>query len=145
MLSASACYAVKALAYLASGRPASISVRDVAEATGIPSAYLAKIVNQLARKGLVVTQRGVGGGVAAAPGRPLAALTLHDLCVALDDPIVEQRCLIGQVECSDERACPAHAFWSPQRERLLHFLRRTTVRDVARFETGKPAKGRSRR
>jgi Rrf2 family protein len=145
MLTPPVCYATKALAHVVTAGEQTVSVRDIARATGIPAAYLAKIVNQLARKGIVSTQRGVGGGVTSAPGRALERVTLHELCKALDDPVVEDRCLIGQTECSDERACPAHAFWSPQRRRLARFLQKTTLGAVAAFEAARGAPNRSRR
>lgn len=138
MLSPQVCYAAKALAHVVSCGEGALSVKDIAKATGIPNAYLAKIVHRLARKGLVATRRGVGGGVTGGRARPLPLVTLHDLCVALDDPIVDHRCLIGETECSDARACPAHAFWSPQRTRMTEFLARTTLGEVARFEARPP-------
>ena len=132
MLTGAACYAAKAMAHLAKSQDASILVREIAEATEIPGAYLAKIVNTLSRKGFVVTQRGVGGGVGLA--RDPAEVTLYELCAALDDPIVETRCMLEQTECSDERACPAHAFWVAHRDKEVEFLRRTTIQDMASFE-----------
>ena len=132
MLTGAVCYAAKALTHLAKSRDASILVREIAEAADIPAAYLAKIVNTLSRKGFVVTQRGVGGGVGLA--RNPAEVTLFELCEALDDPIVETRCLLEQTECTDERACPAHTFWVAQLDKEVEFLRRTTIQDMASFE-----------
>jgi Rrf2 family protein len=133
MLNQATGYAVCALAYIAAsgGKPA--LVKAVAEACGVPAAYLAKIVNILARRKLVVTQRGVGGGVSLA--RPPQDITLHELCNALDDPIVQPRCLLGNAECSNDRACPAHDFCTTHRARLAEFLQRTTIADIAAFET----------
>lgn len=132
MLSGAVCYAAKALAHLAANSERALLVRQVAEATGIPGPYLAKIVNTLARRGFVTTQRGVGGGVSLA--RSAEEVTLLDLCVALDDPIVETRCLLEQTPCSDVRACPAHEFWVVHREKEIAFLERTSVADIAAFE-----------
>ncbi|MFV1958186.1 MAG: Rrf2 family transcriptional regulator [Planctomycetota bacterium] len=134
MLGGAVCYAAKALTHLASCPEGSALVREIAEAAGVPGPYLAKIVNILSRKGFVSTQRGVGGGVslARAPG----VVTLYDLCVALDDPIVETRCMLAREECSDLRACPAHEFWGAHREQEIAFLRCTTIADMAAFEAG---------
>jgi len=132
VLTQAVCHAARALSYLASHGREAVLVRDLADRTGIPGPYLAKIVNQLSRKGLVQTQRGVGGGVA--PLRDPATLTLYDLCVALGDPIVETRCLLANATCSDERACPAHGFFVGHREKELEFLRSTTLADLAAFE-----------
>ena len=141
MLTGAVCYAAKAMAHLARSQDVSVLVREIAEATGIPGAYLAKIVNTLSRKGFVTTQRGVGGGVGLA--RDPAAVSLHELCVALDDPIVEVRCMLEQTECSDERACPAHEFWVAHRDKEVEFLRRTSIQDLANFEADQEQRNRS--
>jgi Rrf2 family transcriptional regulator, iron-sulfur cluster assembly transcription factor len=140
MLGQAVGYAATALGYIATagGRP--LLVREIAEACDIPAAYLAKIVNSLRRQGLVDTQRGVGGGVTLA--RPANQITLLDLCKAMDDPIVENRCMLANAECSEDRACPAHKFWAAHRGRAIEFLGKTTVADLAAFEArqrlGKP-------
>jgi Rrf2 family iron-sulfur cluster assembly transcriptional regulator len=125
-------YAASALGYLALAGDRPVLVREIAEACDIPAAYLAKIVNSLRRLGLVDTQRGVGGGVTIA--RSPDQISLLELCRALGDPIVERRCMLGTAQCSEERACPAHAFWSEHRQRAVEFLTATTVADFAAFE-----------
>ena len=133
MLSQAVGYAGSALGCVAtmSGKP--VLVREIAAACEIPAPYLAKIVNTLARRGLLRTQRGVGGGVVLS--RPAQEISLFDVCEALDDPVVENRCMLGTHECTDERGCPAHCFWKEHRQREVEFLRSTTVADLAAFET----------
>ena len=133
MISQASGYAATALGFIAARGGKSAQVRVVAEACDIPSAYLAKIINALSHKGLVVTQRGVGGGVLLA--RPPQDIPLRDICVALDDPITEPRCMFGYAECTEDRACPALQFCSSHRQKLAEFLQRTTVADIAAFET----------
>lgn len=130
MLSQPVSYGITALSFLACCGSRPLLVREIAEGTDLPSPYLAKIVNLLSRKGLVKTRRGVGGGVALAI--PAAQITLYDVCVALDEPAIQPRCLLGHEECSDERACSAHAFWSVQRALLIDFLKSTSVADASR-------------
>ena len=113
-------------------------VKDIAERCGIPAAYLAKIVNALARKGIVVTQRGIGGGVTLA--RDPRGMSLLELCEAMDDPITQVKCFLGNAACSDERSCPAHKFWTGHRDREIAFLRSTTVADIALFERDRQVK-----
>lgn len=133
MLSQAAGYATSALGYLATAGGAPMLVKEIAEACGIPGPYLAKIVNTLRRVGLVQTQRGVGGGVTLA--RRPQEITLYQIAELLGDPICEPRCMLGVSECSDERACPAHKFWAQHRSETVAFLMRTTIADVAAFET----------
>jgi Rrf2 family protein len=143
MLSQSAGYATSALGCVAAmgGKPA--LVKDLAEACGIPQAYLAKIVNLLARRKLVLTQRGVGGGVSLS--RPPQEITLFQICRALDDPAVQPRCMLGNAECTEDRACPAHRFCVSHREKLEEFLNSTTIADIAAFETRRRWRAANRR
>lgn len=133
MMSQAVGYAATALGYVAAAGGKPVLVKEIADAAAIPAPYLAKIVQSLARKGLVLTQRGVGGGVTLA--RAPQDITLFEICEALDDPSVQSRCMMGVAECSDERACPCHRFWTGQRARHIEFLQATTVSDIAAFET----------
>lgn len=132
MLSQAVGYAALALGAIAANRHKPILVKDLAETCGIPAPYLAKIINTLARKGIVSTQRGIGGGVSLAvdPER----LSLLELCRAMDDPITQIRCFLGNATCSDERSCPAHRFWTAQRAQVFAFLEEMTVADIAAFD-----------
>lgn len=133
MLSQAVGYAASALGHIAAAGGKPVLVKEIADAARLPAPYLAKIVQVLARKGLVATQRGVGGGVSLA--RPADQITMFEVCVALDDPVVEFRCMLGTAECSDEGACPAHKFWTVQRGKFHEYLHTMTIADVAAFET----------
>lgn len=133
MLSQGVGYAVTALGYIAAAGGKPVLVREIAESGSIPAPYLAKIINALSKRGIVLTQRGVGGGVTLA--RPATEINLFDLCAALDDPVVHPMCMLGNAECSDDRACPAHKFWSGARQKVYDFLQATSVADIAAFES----------
>jgi len=133
MLGQAAGYATTAMGYLATAAGRPLLVKEIAEACDIPAPYLAKIINALRRVGLVTTQRGVGGGVTLA--KPPESIPLYSVAELLGDPICKKRCMLGVAECSDERACPAHRFWTQHRGEALDFLRSTTIADFAAFET----------
>ena len=133
MLSQASGYAATALGFVASagGRP--LLVKEIAKEAEIPAPYLAKIIQALSRKGLVNTQRGIGGGVTLAkdPGE----ISLYDVCSALDDPITQTRCMLGTAQCSDDRACPAHKFYSAHRNRQIEYLHGMSIAAIAEFES----------
>jgi len=85
-LSSASRHAVCALAYLA-GRPAGACERrrDIARASGMPDAYLMKILSHLARAGLLYAARGPGGGYGLA--RPAREITLLAIIEAAEGPI----------------------------------------------------------
>ena len=66
MLSQASGYAASALGFVACSESKSVLVKEIAEATAIPAPYLAKIVQVLSKRGIVRTQRGIGGGVTLA-------------------------------------------------------------------------------
>ena len=129
MLSQASGYASTALAYIAL-LPGPALVKDIAKATDIPAPYLAKIVQVLAKKGFVKTQRGIGGGVSLA--LRAEEITLFDICDALDDPCTQTKSMMGNAKCSDERACASHEFWKAQRAQCLGFLQQTTIADLTK-------------
>ncbi|HLO39425.1 MAG TPA: Rrf2 family transcriptional regulator [Phycisphaerales bacterium] len=132
MLSQGVGYAILALGHIASSGGNPVLVKEIAEAASIPAPYLAKIIHALGKRGLVLTQRGVGGGVTLA--RPATEISLHDVCLAMDDPVVRPTCMLGNATCSDDRACPAHKFWTAHRAKVYDFLKMTSVADIASFE-----------
>jgi Rrf2 family transcriptional regulator, iron-sulfur cluster assembly transcription factor len=122
---------VKVLAFIASQGNGPVLVRSISDGTDMPAAYLGKIVNTLARRRLVVTRRGPGGGVTLA--RPAAAISLFDVCRALDDPLTKERCMLSDVPCTEEGACPAHEFCKTNRVHQFEFLQRMTLVDIVAF------------
>ncbi len=75
-------YALRAVVHLAQHAPHPQKTGDIAVATKVPSAYLAKVLQGLRAKEIVTMQRGVGGGVALA--RPAMELTILDVVNAVD-------------------------------------------------------------
>jgi Rrf2 family protein len=127
VLSRSVCDAVLAVGQMAEERRPML-VEDVSRATGVSRPSLAKLVSTLVRKGLVATRRGIGGGARLA--HPAGAISLYDLCRALDDPILARPCLLGAAHGPGE-PCPAGAIDERHHEEILAFLRRTPVLEAA--------------
>jgi Rrf2 family transcriptional regulator, iron-sulfur cluster assembly transcription factor len=127
-------YAIRALAFLArTGRVA--SGEEIARAEKIPAPVLAKLLQVLARKGLLDSRRGPGGGFRLA--RPAAEITLCDVVAAVDGLEQFRRCAVGLPHCSDESPCPVHDHWKGLRSQLLYVLETTTVEQMARAVTRK--------
>lgn len=85
-LGRAAAYAVFATTHLAErGNGTPIQGRDIAEACGIPSGHLLKILQQLVRAQILSSERGPAGGfiLRKAPGE----ITLLEIVEAIDGPI----------------------------------------------------------
>src|SRR5262245_42777162 len=107
MISRASEYAIRSLTYLAmQEREAFHLARDMAERLEIPAPFLAKILQPLVARGLVRSQRGRSGGFRLA--RDPAEITLFQIVDAQENLGKIRQCMLGQAECSDERACPLH-------------------------------------
>ena len=84
-LSKKADYGLIALKHLARHTNESVSAREIATEYRIPAELLAKILQRLARKGLVVSQQGTHGGYVLA--RDPSKISIVDVVEALDGPI----------------------------------------------------------
>lgn len=93
-----------------------------------PQNYLGKLLQALARAGLVISQKGLGGGFRLA--RDADEITLYDVVEPLEHLSRWSGCLLGQRECSDEAACGIHEQWKRVRNAYLRLLTRTTISDL---------------
>ena len=98
-------HAIRALIYLADlpeGRYA--MVKDIAEHEKIPAHFLAKILQQLARQGMLRSNKGPTGGFRLR--EPAGNIRLLDVVTALDGGSSCERCIAGFPECTDDVPCP---------------------------------------
>jgi Rrf2 family protein len=101
-------YGLMALKYLAEqtsvGRPhAAQSAKDIADAYHIPPPLLAKILQTLARAGLLVSHAGTNGGYALA--RPAAEITAFEVIRAIDGPLFITSCITIHGTCDLDSHC----------------------------------------
>jgi Rrf2 family protein len=105
MLSQTVEYALRATVQLASILPSSSTTADLATVTRIPPAYLAKILQELVKAGIVVSRRGVNGGVTLA--RAADELTILDI-VNATDPIPRIKVCPLDLKTHGATLCPLH-------------------------------------
>jgi len=145
-LSTQADYAVRAVYELSRRESGSVlHTCDIASAQRIPPARLAKVVQDLARAGLVRTQRGQQGGVILA--RPPERITVRDVYEAVEGPILLCRCRQRVEPCGDD-PCDTHDFWSGVESLLVEELETTTfaaLADPRRRAPGTPGRPQATR
>ncbi len=93
--------AMKHLAERASER--SLSAKDVADAYGIPPEALAKILQKLAKAGLLQSQHGTNGGYTLA--RPAHTISAFEVIQAIDGPLFITSCVTVRGECDQTDRC----------------------------------------
>jgi Rrf2 family protein len=100
-------YGLMALKYLAEQRavwssglnasPGAQSAKDIAQAYHIPPPLLAKILQTLARAGLLVSHAGTNGGYALA--RPASQISAFEVIRAIDGPLFITSCITIHGTC----------------------------------------------
>lgn len=98
-------YGLMALKYLAeqalltgqTGAASAQSAKNIAEAYHIPPQLLAKILQTLARQGLLVSHAGTNGGYALA--RPAEQINAFDVIKAIDGPLFITSCITIHGTC----------------------------------------------
>ena len=140
-LSRSSEYAIRALTHLAcqDDEESYCLVRQMAEHLAIPAPFLGKCLQPLVARGLLESQRGRGGGfrLAAAPEE----ITLYLIVDALEHLDRPRRCVLGQADCTDARACPLHEYWKATSEAFHAQLRSRTLADLVAFRARNPLCG----
>jgi Rrf2 family iron-sulfur cluster assembly transcriptional regulator len=137
-------YAIRAfvnLARLPEGQFA--MVKNIAEEEQIPSHFLAKILQQIARKGLLKSNKGPTGGFCL--NVPAKKLKLIDIVDAVDGRSNFTACAGGLPECNSAKACSLCDRWKPVQSRIMVFLGKTTIADLVRDSKKKIDKPVSRK
>ncbi|MGI8438690.1 MAG: RrF2 family transcriptional regulator [Thermoleophilaceae bacterium] len=146
MFSTKAEYGVRVMAHLAShdgGRP--VPLGAIAEAEGLPLAYLEHLVQRLRRAELVESRRGSHGGYSLA--RPAEEITMAEVVGALEGQIAPIDCISpredGTLVCAREtesdHVCPTKLLWTRVQGSIVRTLTELTLSDLIRTSKSKVA------
>jgi Rrf2 family protein len=124
-------YALRGLVYiqlqnLRGRRPGIIEISEEIDA---PQFYSAKILQRLARLGLVESQKGKGGGFYFDPKKPV--LSLRTLVLATEGGKSIQGCGFGLNSCDDNNPCPLHEKYAPIRKALNSLIAEEDIQSLA--------------
>ena len=127
-MTASSGYAIHVLAYLAyKGGDVVIYLSEIAEFFSIPSSYLAKVFQALARGSLVVSYRGAKGGYALA--RPAKEITLRQVIEIFEGPI-RNDCPLMRSPCNVRTLCSVSERLGKAQQAFLDELDQHTIGDI---------------
>jgi len=129
--SRSAEYAIRGCIHMAALAPGEYAmVKNIAAEAGIPSHFLAKILQDLARDGFVKSSKGPGGGFRL--NLPAAEISILRIVEAVDGAGRFDRCIGGSPECNDRSPCGMHDSWKALRSRIIDYLGGTSIADLAK-------------
>ena len=138
-LSKKADYALIAMKHLATrGDRGSSSAREIAGQYDIPIELLAKVLQRLVRRGLLLSHQGTRGGYQLA--RAPLDITIADVIQAIEGPVTVTACTTDEGQCEQFSKCNVRDPLFKVRDRILAALAECTIAELA----AEPVTGPSR-
>ena len=125
-------YALRAVMHLSKLPTGTLgSINSIAKAETIPREFLAKILKDLTRAGILVSYQGVTGGYRMAD-KPKDVTFLH-VIEAIDGPIHLNLCTAGG-HCDQRKSCEIRPFWEAQE---VLFKKALSKQNFGKYKTTK--------
>jgi Rrf2 family protein len=134
MLSNTCKYGIRAIIYLArNGRKGEkIGIKTISGDLDLPMPFLAKILQSLAKKKILVSSKGPNGGFALA--RKAGEIYLADVARAIDGEDVFSRCVLHNENCtstdSSKTPCTMHYDYVKARKKIEKLFESKTVQQL---------------
>jgi Rrf2 family protein len=125
VVSLTAEYALRAVAYLAMEFGEPRTVHQIAEATQVPADYLSKVLQELSKLGLVRSQRGLYGGFSLL--RDPAELTVLEVVKGVSPIHRVTRCPLQREGHEPGHLCPLHQLLDEAVEHLEQSFSDATI------------------
>jgi len=134
MLSNTCKYALRSVIYIALNAKDNkkIGLKKISDDLNIPSPFLGKILQNLAKHKIISSTKGPNGGwgIQKDP-KDITILEIYEIIDGLD---YFTNCLIGVQSCTDDPVnspCPLHSKYSPIRKQVYDLFSSTTIYDLA--------------
>lgn len=128
-------YAIRALIFIAQkskdGNKAGI--KEIAKGIDSPEHFIAKILQDLGKRGLVQSIKGPNGGFYL-EDKSLKK-TIADIVMVIDGDKIFTGCGLGLKNCSEKKPCPIHYEYKHVREGMTKMLRNARLADFTNPET----------
>jgi len=122
-------YALRAVFYIAhqTEKNGRVGIREISAGIGSPEKFLAKILQDLVRKGIVQSAKGPHGGFYMEQAE--RSRYLAEVVEAIDGERIFTGCALGLSYCSEKNPCPLHHDFVEVRNKITQMLKNTTIGD----------------
>jgi Rrf2 family protein len=123
-------YGIRAVLFIAkqSQKDLRPNISEIAKAVDSPEPFTAKVCQQLARAGIILSKKGPNGGFYLEKD---STLKLADIVSEIDGDKIFTGCGLGLRECSSEHPCPVHDQFMGVRNGLKQMCENTFVMELA--------------
>ena len=104
------------------------SAREISETYRIPAELMAKILQKLVKKGLLLSQQGISGGYSLA--RPASAISAASVIEAIEGPLSMTNCISGESYCSQFDRCNVKTPLQRLHEGVIQMLGQLTIEQM---------------
>jgi Rrf2 family iron-sulfur cluster assembly transcriptional regulator len=136
MLSNSCRYGIRAVIYLASQPEANVKtgIKKISKDLDLPTPFLAKILQQLAKQKILSSSKGPHGGFSLL--RDPQKITVLDIVNSIDGSDIFTNCVMHNGSCesvgADKKTCPLHEDYAKTRENLIKLFRSKTIFEMVK-------------
>ncbi len=129
MLSNTSKYAIRAVIYLAfhAGEEKKIGIKQISKELGIPTPFLGKILQTLAKHKLLSSTKGPHGGFGL--GKAANDIALIEIVDIIDGRDIFNKCMIRLEDCNEENPCSAHKKYGEIRNNLMTLFQKEKISD----------------
>lgn len=133
MLSKTSKYGIKAAIYVAnqSLQGKRVGVPEIASSINSPQHFVGKIVQQLAKSGILNSIKGPNGGFEMTEAQ-LKNNNIKNIVEVLDGPDLYTKCALGLDNCNDAKPCPVHFIYTNIRKSILQMHTDSSLEDLAK-------------
>lgn len=103
--------------------------KDIAKPINVPQAYIAKLLQELAREGLVSSARGPKGGFYLSEENKMEKVI--NILAVIDGEKRLTGCMLSLEKCNEEKPCPLHNVLSVSRKNILEVLNEKSIAELA--------------
>ena len=123
-------YGIRAVLFIAkeSQKNKRPNIAEISKAVDSPVPFTAKICQQLARTGIILSKKGPNGGFFLEKD---SDLKLIDIVTAIDGDAIFNGCCLGLAACSSLHPCPVHDQFEDVRGGLKRMCENTRVIELA--------------
>lgn len=120
-------YAIRALIFIAqkSKDGSRISIKDISSGIDSPEYFIAKILQDLSRKGFVQSAKGPNGGFYMDDAN--LEQSVADIVREIDGDKLFSGCGLGLKECSESHPCPIHNDFKHIRQEIKTMLEESRI------------------